>query len=71
MPSFEAEIFLNPSGMMLGLGKAEVMAQRVRTTGERVTVRPVTNSNHFQLITPSEEAWSLVLETIQIALGLR
>lgn len=71
MPPFEAAILLNPSGMMLGLGKPEVMAQRARTTGERVTVRPVPNSNHFQLITPSEEAWSLVLETIQMALGLR
>jgi hypothetical protein len=71
MPPFEAAIFLNPSGMMLGLGGPEVMAQRARTTGERVTVRPVPNSDHFQLITPSEEAWSLVLETIQMALGLR
>ena len=71
MPPFEASILLNPSGMMLGLGEPEIMAQRARTTGERLTVRPVTDSDHFQLITPTEEAWSVVLETIQMALGLR
>ena len=70
MPPIDAAILLNPGGMMLSLGRPEVMTRRARTTGETVTVRPVRNSNHFQLITPSEGAWSIVLETIQAALGM-
>jgi len=70
MPPIDAAILLNPGEMMLSLGRPEVMTRRARTTGETVTVRPVRNSNHFQLITPSEGAWSIVLETIQAALGV-
>jgi acetyl esterase/lipase len=70
MPRIDAAIFLNPAGMMLSLGQPEVMTTRAQTTGEAVAVHPVPNSNHFQLITPSEEAWSTVLETIQAALGV-
>lgn len=71
MPPIDAAIHLNPAGMMLSLGDPEVMTRRARAIGERVTVQPVTESDHFQLITPSEEAWAVVLETIQAALGLR
>ena len=70
MPPIDAAIYLNPAGMMLSLGDPEVMTRRARTTGERVTLRPVTESDHFQLITPSEETWTVVLETIQASLGL-
>jgi pimeloyl-ACP methyl ester carboxylesterase len=70
MPPIDAEIFLNPAGMMLELGDPEAPVRRVRTTRGRVTVRPVPESNHFQLITPGEEAWLVVLKTIQDALGL-
>lgn len=71
MPPIDAAIYLHPAEMMLSLGDPEVMTRRARTTGERVTVQPVAESNHFQLITPSEEAWTAVLETILASLGLR
>ena len=42
-----------------------------RETGEVVRVRPVPDSDHFQLITPSHESWSTVLRTIRESLGMR
>lgn len=69
MPAIDAAIFLNPAGMMLSLGDPEVMTRRAQSTGEQVIVQPVPNSNHFQLITPGDEGWSVVLETIRAALG--
>ena len=70
MPPIEAAIFLNPGGMMLSLGDPDVMSRRAQDTGEQVTVRRVPNSDHFQLITPSHDAWATVLETIRTALGV-
>lgn len=70
MPPIDARIFLNPAGMMLSLGQPDAMTARAQTTGEEVTVRPVPNSNHFQLISPTEDAWSIVLETIQSSFGV-
>lgn len=71
MPPLDGAIFLNPAGMMLSLGDPQVMTRRAQSTGEQVIVRPVPNSNHFQLITPGEEGWKVVLETIRTALGAR
>ncbi|MDH3456059.1 MAG: alpha/beta hydrolase [Gemmatimonadota bacterium] len=70
MPAIDAAIFLNPAEMTLRQGAPDAMTTRARNTGETVIVRPVTNSDHYQLIDPSHEAWSAVLETIQAALGL-
>lgn len=70
MPPIQAGIFLNPAGMVLSFGDPETMARRAQATGERVVVRPVPDSDHFQLITPEHESWSVVLETIQMALGM-
>lgn len=52
MPPIEAAIFLNPAELMLSLGDPDIMPRRAQVTGERVTSRPVPDSNHFQLITP-------------------
>lgn len=71
MPPISAAIYLIPAGMMLALGDPDVMVRRARATGERVTVEAVTGSDHFQLITPSESAWAVVLGTIHAALGIR
>lgn len=71
MPPFDAAIFLVPAGMMLSLGDPEVMIQRAQSIGEQVIVRPVPDSDHFQLITPGGEGWSVVLETVRTALGAR
>ncbi len=53
------------------LSDADILKRRAQETGDIVTVVPVTNSNHFQLITPGHEAWLPVLRTIRTALGLR
>jgi hypothetical protein len=71
MPPIDAAIYLNPAGMMLSLGDPDVMVRRARITGEQIMVQPATESDQFQLITPSEEAWLVVFETIQAALGLK
>jgi acetyl esterase/lipase len=71
MPPIDAAIYLNPAGMMLSLGDPDVMVRRARITGEQIMVQPAPESDHFQLITPSEEAWLVVFETIQAALGLK
>ena len=70
MPRIGVPVYLNPAAMILGLGDPDILPRRARERGEMVTVVPVTNSNHFQLITPTHEAWSPVLETIKTALGL-
>jgi acetyl esterase/lipase len=69
MPRIDAAVFLNPSGMMLGFGDPDGLSERAKTTGERVTVRAVPDSDHFQLITTTEESWTVVFETILAALG--
>lgn len=71
MPPMNPPIFLTPAGMMLSLGDTGVMTRRAQTTGERVTVRRILNSDHFQLITPGQDAWAVVLATIRAALGLK
>jgi hypothetical protein len=68
MPPLDATIYLNPAGMMIQPGKVDGMTGRMAETGETVVVRPVPESNHFQLITPGHETWPVVLETIREAL---
>lgn len=70
MPAMAPEIFLTPGGMMLAMGDQDVMTRRARRTGERVHVVPVPDSDHFQLITPSEAAWEPVRATILRSLGM-
>lgn len=64
-----APVFLNPSGMLFAFGTDQVDMQS-RLAAPSVTVVPVRDSDHFMLITPTEEAWATVLETIRSALGL-
>ena len=71
MPRLGVPVYLNPAAMILGLSDPDILKRRAEETGEIVTVVPVTNSDHFQLITPGHEAWSPVLRTIKTALGLR
>lgn len=70
MPPFQADIYLNPAGMMFQVGDPEVMARRAAETGETVVVNPVPESNHFQLITPGHATFEPVVETIRAALQL-
>lgn len=70
MPSIDAAIFLNPAGLMYVPDRPDAMTARAASTGEAVTVRPVPDSNHFQLISPGEAAFTVVLETIRLAAGL-
>jgi acetyl esterase/lipase len=71
MPWLGVPVYLNPAAMILGLSDPDILTRRAYQTGEIVTVVPVTNSDHFQLITPGHEAWSPVLQTIKTALGVR
>lgn len=71
MPPMDADIYLTPAALMLATGAPNAMVQRAGETGETVTVIPVPESDHFQLIMVDHPAWQTVRETILRALGLR
>lgn len=61
-------LYLTPAGMMLMLEGDDGMGPATEAMVPRPTVVPVSGSDHFQLITPGEEAWQTVRETIRTAL---
>jgi len=67
MPEIDADVFLTPAGMMLSLGGQSEMEERLKA--KSVSIVPVSSSDHFQLITPTEEAWGPVLQAVLKALG--
>ncbi|MBT8336294.1 MAG: hypothetical protein KJO11_06795 [Gemmatimonadetes bacterium] len=56
--------------MVLYTGAHEAMTERVRRTREDLTILPVPESNHFQLITPTEDTWDHVVAAVRMALGM-
>ncbi len=64
MPPNRSAIYLLNAGMMIELGDSERMTRRVESGDEDITVIPVPESDHFQLVIPDEPTWSVVLETI-------
>jgi len=71
MPTIDAEIVLLPASMMTAYGGHSAMEARADDYGERLTIRPVPESNHFQLITPGHPTWQPVRAAILEALGIR
>jgi len=71
MAPFAAPIYLNPAAMMIAESDgSDPLSARSGRTGEKILVRPVPDSDHFQLITPGHHTWLVVLETIREALGM-
>jgi hypothetical protein len=71
MPTIDAEIVLLPAGMMANFGGHRAMEERVADYGERLTIRQVPESDHFQLITPDHPTWEPVRSAILEALDIR
>jgi acetyl esterase/lipase len=70
MPRIRPPIFLTPAAMMLPEGEVGTMTRRAQTTGARVTVRPIPNVGHLQMLAPGRDGFTAVIETIRAALGL-
>ena len=58
------------SAALLSPAEAAAYQARARGAGDSVTVVPVQNANHFQVMAPAQPAWIPVREAIRAALGL-
>lgn len=70
LPALDLEVFVLPAGMMEAFGGHVAIQARAADRGERVRIRPVPDSDHFQLITPGHPSWQAVRTTRLEALGL-
>jgi acetyl esterase/lipase len=55
---------------LLSPTEAEAYQARARSAGDSVTLVPVQNSNHFQVMAPAQPAWLPVRKAIRAAAGL-